>query len=74
MSARSEHRVRWYAYLDGERIQRTARMNGADWGWDAVCSCGWETRTGGAIQQRIRDDVYWHRWEAEHGYLDEEAS
>lgn len=57
------HITRWYGVVpgSGERIPRTRFMNGADWGWDAVCSCGWESRTGGAIQERIRDAIAEHR-------------
>jgi hypothetical protein len=37
-------------------------------GWDAACSCGWETRTGGAIANRIRDDIAEHKWDVTHAY------
>lgn len=56
------HRVRWFGILpDGERVPRTRYMNGRDWGWDVECSCGWVTRTGGAIQERIREEIADHR-------------
>lgn len=45
-------------------------MAGRDWGWDAECSCGWNSRTGGAIQERVREAIADHRdvvrWNAEH--------
>lgn len=54
------HRIRWFGIASGERIPRNPSMNGRDWGWDVSCSCGWETRTGGAIQERIREAVQHH--------------
>lgn len=57
----NEHRIRWYARLDGDWIPRNRHMQGGLWGWDAKCSCGWQTRTGGAIQERIRDEVAMHK-------------
>lgn len=61
------HRVRWFGIVPGtgERIPRNGSMNGRDWGWDVECSCGWHTRTGGAIQERIRDEIHCHRREAQ---------
>lgn len=67
------HTIRWFGVSDGERIPRNRHMNGRDWGWDAVCSCGFDTRTGGAIQERIREAIEEHRWNAEyceaHGHI-----
>jgi hypothetical protein len=70
----TEHRITWWARGAGEPIRRTRHMNGKDWGWDATCTCGWQTRTGGAIQARIRDAIWWHRWELEHGFAEDPAS
>lgn len=68
LEVRPAHRVRWFGVIPGpgncERVPRNRMMNGRDWGWDATCSCGWETRTGGAIQQRIREAISEHRQEA----------
>jgi hypothetical protein len=55
-----EHRVRWFVYAGGERIPRTATMRGA-WGYDAVCSCGWDSRTGGALRRYVADSVWLHK-------------
>lgn len=68
----NEHRIRWYgiAVPSGERIPRTRAMPGRAWGWDAECSCGWRTRTGGAIQARIEDAIREHRWDVAHGYTE----
>ena len=60
------HTISWFGVDPStrERIPRTRHMNGADWGWDATCSCGWDSRTGGAIQQRIIESIADHKWEA----------
>ena len=55
-----KHTIKWYVYADGEKIRRTATMRG-DWGYDATCSCGWETNTGGAIKRVISDEVWIHK-------------
>jgi hypothetical protein len=57
------HTFRWYGILPGERVPRNRHMNGGDWGWDATCTCGFDTRTGGAIQERIRDAIEDHLWD-----------
>lgn len=70
MTATEAHRIRWFARAGSERIPRRRGMRGRDWGWDAECSCGWATRTGGAIQARIREAIWWHRWDVEHGFAE----
>lgn len=35
--------------------------------WDVTCSCGWETRTGGAIKASVMRDVMFHKI-TEHNY------
>lgn len=56
------HRIRWFGIdpTDGKQIPRNRYMPAKCWGWDAKCSCGWETRTGGAIQERVRESVHFH--------------
>lgn len=60
----SAHRIRWYGRAGDEWIPRNGMMRGKDWGWDVKCSCGWQTRTGGAIQERIREEIAAHRSDA----------
>lgn len=63
------HRARWYVWSAGERMPHESSMRGA-WGWDVVCECGWDSRTGGAIRPRVleahRDHLSVVRWVAEH--------
>lgn len=59
------HSIRWWGVLpDGERVPRNRHMNGGDWGWDATCSCGWDSRSGGMIQERIREAIADHKLDA----------
>lgn len=62
-----KHTIRWFAVVDGTRIARRSWMTPANgWhGFDATCSCGWDSRTGGALQARIDDAVRDHKWEVE---------
>ena len=63
----TEHKIRWYARIpigsqeapDGW-LPRTAQMRGT-WGWDVRCSCGMETRTGGATRSSIRELIWLHK-------------
>jgi len=57
------HKIRWFVYAGGERIPRTATMRG-QWGYDATCSCGWDTKTGGATLGYVKGEVWWHKRDA----------
>lgn len=54
------HRITWYVWAGSEKLRHTAKMRGT-WGWDASCSCGWETRTGGAVRRYVADEVWLHK-------------
>ena len=61
------HKARWYVYT-GEgaaRIPWQATMRGSWPGFDVVCSCGWESRTGGGTRGYVREQLLWHRWDAQ---------
>lgn len=58
------HRVRWIAISpDGYKQPRAAWMTdrSSGYGWDAVCSCGWESRTGGALASCVRRAIVEHK-------------
>jgi hypothetical protein len=65
----TQHRVRWFVYTGGtvdgkpERIPRQASMRG-QWGYDAVCSCGWDSRTGGGVRRYVTVLVEDHKRES----------
>lgn len=65
----TKHRIAWFVYTGArdenghpERIRRTATMRGTWPGYDVTCSCGWETRTGGAVRSYIEGEVSLHKW------------
>lgn len=66
-----EHRIRHYVYLvPGDRstlIPRERSMQGP-WPCEAKCSCGWETRTGGAVRSWINREVEDHKFDVTHGF------
>ncbi len=57
------HRMRWFVKLGDEMIPHTASMRGHWPGWDVKCSCGWESRTGGATKTAIREAIWLHKFE-----------
>jgi hypothetical protein len=59
-------RIKWFVYAGDEKIPYESSMRGT-WGYDAECSCGWKTRTGGAIRSSVISDVRLHKT-LEHGY------
>lgn len=58
------HRATWYVYAGGEKIRKTAQMRGA-WGHDVACSCGWESKTGGATKAAVDEELFDHRFGAQ---------
>jgi len=58
-----DHRATWWVYAGRERIRRTAQMRGR-WGYDVTCSCGWDSRTGGALRRAVEDMLFDHRLDA----------
>jgi hypothetical protein len=69
-AVKRQHRIRWYVYAGGYgqplvKMRHTANMRGSWPGWDAECSCGWESKTGGATRTSVRWDVWLHK--VEHG-------
>lgn len=62
------HRVRWFAYSGpyGEKEPLRSGQKLIGIGYDVTCSCGWESKTGGAIKASVQRDLLAHR-------LDEQA-
>jgi hypothetical protein len=62
------HRARWFVYAGHGagrvRLPHTAAMRGL-WGYDVDCSCGWQSRTGGATRRSVADELWSHRFRAE---------
>lgn len=53
MVTAAEHKIRWFVYAGNELIPFQSSMRG-QWGYEAKCSCGWQTRTGGALRRYVR--------------------
>ena len=62
---KAAHRMTWYGWQDGQRHRSSVRVI---WpGYDAECSCGKGSHTGGAIKARIVDWIFDHRLDAQTG-------
>lgn len=66
-----EHRARWYVYAGPAggpfgKIPHNSKMRGSWWGYDVTCSCGWESRTGGAVRRYVADKLDDHRLDAQY--------
>lgn len=66
MQTTTSHRIRHFVYAGDELIPRESGMRGA-WPCEAKCSCGWETRTGGAVRSFVDRLVADHKWDVDHG-------
>jgi len=71
---RRAHRASWFVYTGAidtatgkrERIRWQRTMRGTWPGFDVVCSCGWESKTGGATRHSVEDELWDHRRDAQH--------
>lgn len=69
----AKHKVRWFARFPGTDEDWTPRSAGmsmaaSQFGWDVRCSCGWETHSGGGVPSYIRQLIWEHRWDVDHGF------
>jgi hypothetical protein len=62
-------KIQIFVYAGDEKIRHTSHMRG-EWGYDFKCSCGYESRTGGAVKSYVRDLIDRHKIE-DHGYQTE---
>jgi len=53
-------KIKWFVWSGDVKMPHESSMRGT-WGWDATCSCGWETRTGGAVRSSVLQDVQKHK-------------
>lgn len=58
--------IKWFVYAGEEKIARTSSMRGR-WGYDAECSCGYETKTGGGVRTWVESMIEDHK-RLEHNY------
>jgi hypothetical protein len=55
---RRAHRVReWHVVIDGRVVPdaKVRHLRGGGWGFDVVCTCGWESHTGGGVYSYVRN-------------------
>jgi hypothetical protein len=52
--------IKWFVYAGEEKIAHNSTMRGT-WGFDATCSCGWESNTGGGVRSWVKDLVDKHK-------------
>ena len=58
--------IQWFAVLhDGSKMRNNKGF--VHNAWDVTCSCGWESKTGGAIKACVQREVEAHKWDA-HDY------
>jgi hypothetical protein len=62
---KAAHRARWFVYAGSEKIPYQSTMRGHWPGYDVECSCGWESRTGGATRTSVEDMLFDHRFSAQ---------
>lgn len=66
VATKEKVQIKWFVWTGGEMFPRESNMRYFR-GFDAKCSCGWETKTGGAIQAYVKKQVDNHKW-LEHDY------
>jgi hypothetical protein len=58
--------IQWFAVLhDGSKMRNTKGF--IHYAWEATCSCGWATNTGGAIKSCITTEIEDHK-KYDHNY------
>jgi N6-adenosine-specific RNA methylase IME4 len=62
MATEVQHRIKWFVWSGGEKMPKTAAMRGT-WGYDAECSCGWKTSTGGGTRRHIENEIWFHKFQ-----------
>jgi hypothetical protein len=59
--------IKWFVYSMGTKLSRTSSMRGSWDGYDASCSCGWESKTGAGVKSWVTELVETHK-SLEHNY------
>ena len=66
VATKEKVQIQWFAVLhDGSKMRNNKGF--VHNAWDVTCSCGWESKTGGAIKSCVKDLVNNHKWNA-HDY------
>jgi hypothetical protein len=59
--------IKWFVYSMGVKLPRTSSMRGSWDGYDFECSCGYASKTGGALKSVVSDILDNHK-RYEHNY------
>ena len=51
--------IKWFVFNGNEKTRYSGGVGFR--AWDATCSCGWESKTGGAIRASVLRDVDAHK-------------
>jgi hypothetical protein len=72
MNASTKASIKWWAvYWEDGKMMRIRRRSGQiGFGWDATCSCGWDSRTGGAVRRSVQESVLSHKIDHELGFVE----
>lgn len=52
--------IKWFYVYDGKKYRNVKGLISN--AWDVTCSCGWESRTGGAIKASVQRSVDDHKY------------
>ena len=52
--------IKWFVYSMGEKFPKQSNMSGFN-AFDAACSCGWESGTGGGVYKWVKEEVELHK-------------
>lgn len=62
-AAMADHRIAWRWTVGGEWRNGQPYRGVVGAGFDVTCTCGWASRTGGAVRVRIEEAISDHRFE-----------
>ena len=53
--------IKWFYVVNGRKYRMVKGLIG-NTAWDATCSCGWESRTGGGVKSWLDQMVFEHKY------------
>jgi hypothetical protein len=59
-------KIQWF-WVAGDGTKIRSNKGFVHYAWDVKCSCGWETKTGGAIKSCVKELAEKHKW-LDHDY------
>ena len=66
VATKEKVKIQWFAVLhDRTKMRNTKGF--IHYAWDVKCSCGWESKTGGAIKACVKKIADKHKW-LDHDY------